>query len=116
MAEHELKSWPPFFTHMVSGEKTFDVRFNDREFQVGDTILFREWEPKEHGFHGAPYYTDRQYRMRISYILDPQPGRDPDMGLVPGYVVLGLVPAAVPAFRAVDPRAEAADVLDLPAA
>ena len=94
MTEHELKIWPPFFTHIVHGAKTFDVRFNDRKFRVGDTILFKEWEPKEHGFQGAPYYTTREHRMRVSYILDPDPDRAPNCGLVAGYVVLGLMPTA----------------------
>jgi Domain of unknown function (DUF3850) len=95
MKEHELKIWPPFFSHIVSGARTFDVRFNDRKFKPGDTILFREWEPV-HGQRDArgPHYTGREHRMRISYILDPRPGRDPDCGLVAGYVVLGLMPVA----------------------
>src|SRR5215831_19455315 len=94
MTEHELKIWPPFYQHIVSGSKTFDVRKNDRRFKVGDTIVFKEWEPKEHGHQDAPYYTGRECRMRISYILNPRPDKDPDCGLVAGFVVLGLMPVA----------------------
>jgi hypothetical protein len=92
MTQHDLKIWPPFFQDIVSGRKTFDVRRNDRKFKLGDTIRFREWEPKEHGHQDAPYYTGREHSMRVSYILDPRPNRDPDCGLVPGYIVLGLMP------------------------
>ena len=94
MSEHDLKIWPPFFEHVVSGRKTFDVRRDDRNFKLGDTVLLREWEPKERGHQDSPYYTGREHRMRISYILNPRPGRDPDCGLVPGFVVLGLMPVA----------------------
>jgi hypothetical protein len=94
MSEHELKIWPNFFNDIVSGRRTFDVRRDDRNFKPGDTIMFKEWEPKERGKQDAPYYTGRTHRMRISYILDPRPGRDPDCGLVPGYVVMGLMPVA----------------------
>jgi hypothetical protein len=87
---HELKIWPPFFQDILSGRKTFDVRRNDRKFKIGDMIRFREWEPKEHGHQDAPYYTGRECSATISYILDPRPNRDPDCGLVAGYVVLGL--------------------------
>jgi hypothetical protein len=111
MSEHELKIWPPFFQDIVSGRKTFDVRRNDRKFKVDDTIRFREWEPKEHGHQDAPYYTGREHSMRICYILDPRPDRDPDCGLVAGYVVLRLMPVA----SSIDPRSTVADELDLPA-
>jgi len=91
---HDLKVWPPFFQHIASGAKTFDVRRNDRGFKVGDTIRFREWEPEEHGRNPHSYFTGNEHIMRISYILNPR-RRDPDCGLVPGFVVLGLMPTAV---------------------
>jgi len=84
MQTHELKIWPPFFEHMLLGEKTFDARLNDRHFRVGDEIKFREWLPHEEA------YTGRNVWMRVKYVLNPRPDRDPDCGLVAGYVVLGL--------------------------
>jgi len=91
MPSHELKVWPPFFEHLLDGRKKFEVRRNDRKFAIGDEIKFREWVPTNHG-HGESYYTGRNIWMRVTYILDPRPGRDPDCGLVPGFVVLGLEP------------------------
>jgi len=90
-AEHELKIWPPFFEHLHAGRKRFEVRLNDRRFKVGDLIKFREYVPKEHGY-AEDYYTGRNLWMRVRYILDPRPDRDPDCGLVAGYVVLDLEP------------------------
>jgi len=91
MQTHELKVWPPYFEHLLDGRKRFEVRRNDRDFHVGDEIKFREWVPKQHG-HVEDYYTGRNYWMRIRYILNARPGRDPDFGVVPGFVVLDLEP------------------------
>jgi hypothetical protein len=95
MREHELKIWPPFFEHLLDGRKRFEVRLNDREFKDDDVIKFREYIPKHRAAafgQGDAYYTGRNLWMRIRYILDPEPDRDPDCGLVAGYVVLDLEP------------------------
>lgn len=96
MSAHELKIWPPHFEHLLDGRKRFEVRKNDRRFAVGDVIKFREYVPKEHAAkHGEAeaYYTGRTHSMRVRYVLDPRPDRDPDCGLVAGYVVLDLASA-----------------------
>ena len=40
---HELKILPNYFYDVVSGIKTFEVRFNDRDFQLGDQLLLKEY-------------------------------------------------------------------------
>ena len=92
---HELKIWPPHFEHLLDGRRRFDARLNDRRFKVGDVIKFREFVPKERAAHtgqGDEYYTGRNLWMRVRYVLNPNPLRDPDCGLVAGYVVLDLEP------------------------
>jgi hypothetical protein len=42
--KHKLKSWPANFKKL-SEEQFFDVRKNDRNFQVGDELLFEEYDP-----------------------------------------------------------------------
>lgn len=52
--EHELKLHPKFFLRVQDGTKTFEIRKNDRDYQVGDRLILREFDP-EKGFpdHGA---------------------------------------------------------------
>jgi uncharacterized protein DUF3850 len=61
---HELKSWPKFFEKVISGEKTFEIRLNDRDFHVGDFLYLREYDPVMQRYSGRFQYA------RITYILD----------------------------------------------
>ena len=51
---HELKSVAPHFEDVRSGKKTFEVRFNDRDYQVDDTILLREWDGQDYTGRTCP--------------------------------------------------------------
>ena len=74
--EHELKTWPSFFRSTVAGLKMFELRKNDRNFQVGDTLVLQEWAP-------LTLYSGQQWRVRVRYILSEMDG------IEEGYVVLG---------------------------
>lgn len=76
---HELKILPKYFSEVVSGSKTFEVRQNDRDFKVGDEIILNEYD-RERGF----YYTGYKVTVEITYILD-----NPEY-LKNGYVILGI--------------------------
>lgn len=43
---HDLKIWPQFYKRVADGSKTFEIRNNDRDFQLGDTITLKEYDPK----------------------------------------------------------------------
>lgn len=74
---HELKIDLPFYDAVASGEKTFEVRFNDRGYQKGDTLALRAWR-------GTCYASDRPALFRkVAYVYS-------GLGITPGYVVLGL--------------------------
>ncbi len=63
MKIHELKIWPEFFNQVFLGNKTFEVRENDRDFKAGDRVVLREYDMSE------GRYTGRQIRKEISYVL-----------------------------------------------
>jgi hypothetical protein len=66
---HQLKTWPIYFEEVLLENKTFEIRQNDRKFQVGDLVLLREWDPD------TQKYTGRQLTRWISYITSyGQPG------------------------------------------
>ena len=46
MKTHDLKVWPEYYRALISGAKKFELRKNDREFQVRDQLLLREWDPQ----------------------------------------------------------------------
>ena len=36
---HKLKTWPSYFQRVWTGEKTFEVRLDDRGYQKGDEVV-----------------------------------------------------------------------------
>lgn len=91
MAEHTLKCWDNYFDAVASGEKTFEVRRDDRGFQKGDLLILEKIDrfgkylhPVVHPEHGY-FVSPQQVRRRISYVLTGG-----QFGIDPGYVVLGL--------------------------
>lgn len=76
------KIWPEYFCALASGDKTFEVRNDDRPdepFERGDVLQLEEWDPR----NGT--YTTKSIRVLISYVLP--------MGattLGPNTVVLGI--------------------------
>ena len=77
MKIHELKIYPHYFQEIVDGNKTFEVRKNDRGFRVGDTVILKEWDNIK--------YSGREIHARITYILD-----DKFIGLANGYVAFSI--------------------------
>lgn len=57
---HDLKIIPSFFWAVKIGVKGFEIRKNDREFQVGDILRLREYKDGQ--------YTGRLVLGRITFI------------------------------------------------
>lgn len=79
MQTHHVKCWPEYFRAVVDGRKTFEVRFNDRNYQVGDTLVLEEWRPS------TRRYTGRRWQGTITYVM-----AGGAWGLAEGWVVLGI--------------------------
>lgn len=60
----KLKILPEFFEAVCTGKKSFEIRKNDRNFQVGDKLLLQEFIPE------TQEYTGRVVERRITYITD----------------------------------------------
>ena len=50
---HHLKSWPKPFADLSGGRRTYELRINDRNYRMGDRLVFHEWSPTGQGFTGA---------------------------------------------------------------
>jgi hypothetical protein len=89
-SEHELKTWPVYFNRLVSGEKTFEVRLNDRGFQAGDTLRLREYDKdKDHECDRQDCtnnrWTGRELRFHIGFAYT-------GVGVAENYIVMSLLP------------------------
>lgn len=78
MKIHELKTINPYFMQVWEGNKTFEVRKNDRDFKVGDILHLRWYLPESNE------YMLRNILCYVSYILD-----DP-LYVKEGYVILAF--------------------------
>lgn len=77
--KHKLKTWPDYYHEVISGKKPFEVRYNDRNFQVGDTLSLLEWSPEFED------YTGKQCDFEVTYILEGGA-----FGIEEGYVVMAI--------------------------
>jgi len=60
---HKLKTWQPYFDDIASGKKTFDIRKDDRNFQVGDSLLLLEWSPEKENYTGLFLHFEVIYKL-----------------------------------------------------
>ena len=73
---HDLKIKPEYFSAIASGEKTFEVRYNDRNYKVHDILRLRE--------HDNGEYTGREIEAEVTYLLDDK------ASCKEGYVVMAI--------------------------
>jgi hypothetical protein len=60
--KHEKKVWPKYYQAIVDGKKNFELRLADWECHEGDTLILREWDPKN------KEYTGREISKKITYV------------------------------------------------
>jgi uncharacterized protein YqfB (UPF0267 family) len=83
---HELKCWPQFFEAIAAGQKRHDLRHaSDREFQVGDQLRLREFDPV------IQRYTGREQFVEVTYITSiDQPCALSESALHVGFCILSI--------------------------
>jgi len=83
MTTHKLKTLAPYWNRVQSCQKKFEVRKNDRDFQVGDILELEYYEtiPGPTPYNWIPPILI----AKVTYIL---PGGQ--FGIENGYCVLGI--------------------------
>jgi len=76
---HDLQTHPEPFQAVWDGQKTYEVRVNDRNFQAGDILFLREWNWAQLCFTG------REAVAEVTYLT-----RGGSWGLPPERCVLGI--------------------------
>ena len=72
---HWLKIEPAYFLAHEAGVKHFEIRYNDRDFRVGDMVVLQKWDGK---------FMGETLTKQITYISDYP------VALKQGFVVLQL--------------------------
>ena len=83
---HQVKLRECFFKEKIAGHKAWELRLNDRNYQIGDYLGLNEIDEdgKETG------------RFVVEKIVDVvYPGQVPEDALGKGYVILSTVPCEV---------------------
>ena len=80
MKLHELKIKHEYLVDIARGVKTFELRKNDRDYQVGDLIRFIDIKQSDSDKCDCDIYIDKDTLYKIIYILKdvPQYGLDKD--------------------------------------
>ena len=80
MKRIEKKILPGYFEAVRKGTKTFELRYDDSDYQVGDILVLKEYDGEK--------YTGRRCTREITYIL-----RDVlEFGLHVGWCILAIQP------------------------
>lgn len=77
---HTLKTIQPYYSKVESGEKTFEIRRNDRPFKVGDTLILQEYIAL------TKTYTGEEVKKKITYIFNGSS----DFGMYTDFVILAI--------------------------
>lgn len=85
MTMHILKLNYKYFDAVNNGIKTFEVRKNDRDFKLGDTLKL--YEVDDEGNFIESYHKIRMIVVAVTYILTHD---DFPSGVPEGYVVMSI--------------------------
>jgi len=63
MNKHTLKTWKKPFSDILTGIKTFEIRKDDRDYNVGDILILDEFDNK------SSQYTGNTIKCIVTYLI-----------------------------------------------
>jgi len=80
------KCWKDTFEKIASGEKKFDIRLGDTEFNKGDILILKEFDPETKEFTG------KEIKKKVGFMLRTKelPYWSEEETVKHGYVVIQL--------------------------
>lgn len=78
---HELKTDRDHFQDIWWNRKTFELRYDDRDYKVGDMLSLKEYNPESETFTG------KVCTRVVSHVL-----HGPAYGLQEGWVIMSIKP------------------------
>jgi hypothetical protein len=87
MNVHKLKTDPVVFEQVHCGVKTFEIRFDDRHYEVGDILILQKTAYSSADMKaGAPLqYTGGEIARQVTHLM-----RGPVYGLAEGWVIMSI--------------------------
>lgn len=86
---HQLKIESKYFTQIMTGVKTFEVRFNDRDFHAGDFLGLNEITDHPCNDKGERKETGRFLLVRVLNVFDNP------VFVKEGYVIMSIMPCTI---------------------
>lgn len=77
---HGLKVMPEYYQSLKHGNKTFEIRKNDRTYKVGDILMLQEYDAES-----EKYVNSESLFFDVTYILEN------NKYLQDGYCCMGIV-------------------------
>jgi ASC-1-like (ASCH) protein len=78
MKTHKLKILPEYYQEVVAGNKKAEIRVHDREYEVGDYVILKEWDIK------GLCYTGDSCIVEITHVVNDF------RGLAPGFCMFSF--------------------------
>lgn len=71
---HRLKIWPEYYQQHLAGDRPFEIRNNDRDFQVGDYVELWPYDPASNAYLNGDllHYTIASmstFQQRLNYVV-----------------------------------------------
>jgi hypothetical protein len=83
--KHVLKSWPRFFSEIITGRRTHELRNDDRQFSIGDSLHLEEFDPQ------SQRYTGRSVDAVVTSLTSEGcPCAESDNALASGFVIMSI--------------------------